>query len=348
MRIPGAKTAAFALRRLVYRFAPRGLILHYHRVAELPTDPYLLCVSPRRFAEQIEVAARYARVVSLSQLVRMLAEGTLPSRTLAVTFDDGYADNLLQAQPILERYAVPATFFVATGYIGQAREFWWDELDRLILQPGTLPGTLSLRIGEREFCYQLGAAARYSDADFQRARGWTIDRPAEPGSRQQLFLELWTSMHALAGADRQCVLDQVLQWAGAERSARATHRTLSAEEVARLGKSDLAEIGAHTVTHPALARLTLAAQRDEIARSKADLEALVERPIASFSYPHGLRSDYTPETVAAVQAAGFGCACTSLAAAVRAGEDRFQLPRNLVRDWDGEAFARHLWGFFRG
>ena len=65
--------------------------------------------------------------------------GDVPSAGVVVTFDDGYADNFHNAKPLLERYEIPATVFVTTGYLQDQREFWWDELERILLQPGTLP-----------------------------------------------------------------------------------------------------------------------------------------------------------------------------------------------------------------
>src|SRR4051812_47294780 len=119
------------------------LILLYHRIAELHSDPWGLAVTPRRFTEHVEALQQHARAMRLQQLPQGLLKGDLPDRSVVVTFDDGYADNLHNAKPVLERYDVPATVFVTTGYIGQEKhEFWWDELDRLFLQPGVLPEKL--------------------------------------------------------------------------------------------------------------------------------------------------------------------------------------------------------------
>src|SRR5215218_491100 len=139
----------------------RVVILLYHRVAELRSDPWGLGVTPRHFAEHLKVLRQYAHPIGLQQLVQGLRDGVLPERSVAVTFDDGYADNLHGAKPLLERYDIPATFFLTTGFLGQEREFWWDELDRLLLQPGILPERLNLSINGNSYQWELGEAARY-------------------------------------------------------------------------------------------------------------------------------------------------------------------------------------------
>jgi len=123
---------------------------------------------------------------------------------------------------------------------------------------------------------------------------------------------------------------------------RRTHRTLTPQEVIGLADGGLVEIGSHTVTHPVLSALPLIAQRAEMDGSKACLEEILGRPVASFAYPFGGRSHYTEQTVAAVREAGFERACSNFAGTVRRGTDRWQLPRFLVRDWDGGEFARNL------
>jgi peptidoglycan/xylan/chitin deacetylase (PgdA/CDA1 family) len=123
------------VRRLSNSIAPGARILMYHRVAEVAVDPWELCVTPQHFAEHLEVLSKFARVVSLSQLTQELDAGKSIDRSIAITFDDGYGDNLLTAKPILEKSDLPATIFVANGYVEQQREYWWDELERLFFQP---------------------------------------------------------------------------------------------------------------------------------------------------------------------------------------------------------------------
>ncbi|HET9531812.1 MAG TPA: polysaccharide deacetylase family protein, partial [Blastocatellia bacterium] len=118
-------------RLLRKRLDRRAVILMYHRVAEVRSDPWSLCVTPQHFAEHMEILRRHARPISLRELTGALREGSVPRRSVVVTFDDGYLDNLKNARPLLERYDIPATFFIATGYLGGEREFWWDELERM-------------------------------------------------------------------------------------------------------------------------------------------------------------------------------------------------------------------------
>lgn len=345
MRIRGLGRLRRVARRLRNRFAPGGLILLYHRVAEVGLDPWSLCVTPRHFAEHLEVLRKHCRPVQLQQLAQAVQDGERPHRQVVVTFDDGYADNLHNAKPLLERYDIPATVFVTSGHIGQEREFWWDEMDRLLLQPGTLPEALRLSFNGSTYQWELGESAYYSKDAYQRYRCWSALGNDNPTPRHSLYRSLYQLLCPLLTDERRKVLDELLAWAGVEPMSRLTHRSLTLAEVSALDQGELIEVGAHTVTHPFLSSLPAAKQREEIKRCKASLEEIVGHPVSSFAYPHG---NYTAQTVAVVQEAGFGCACSTVADVVSLSSDRFQLPRVVVEDWDGEEFAKRLSRWFHG
>lgn len=113
-------------RRLSRSRAPGGLILLYHRVDSVPSDPLGLRVQPTNFASHLEAIRRLGRPVPLEELVRAAASGDDTRGWIALSFDDGYATVLSDALPLLEERDVPATVFVATGAPG--RLFWWDRL----------------------------------------------------------------------------------------------------------------------------------------------------------------------------------------------------------------------------
>ena len=119
-------------------------VLLYHRVIVTSSDPWGLNVSPRHFAEHLEVLRAQWQPIPLNDLVRNMSHGLLSDLQVAVTFDDGYADNLYEVVPALERFDVQATFFVTSGRSSPNREFWWDQLGRVLLQPGELPRWLTL------------------------------------------------------------------------------------------------------------------------------------------------------------------------------------------------------------
>jgi len=317
----------------------------YHRVANLPSDPQLLCVTPEHFAEHLEILRRDYQPLSLLGLAKALGEGTLPNRAVVVTFDDGYADNLENAAPVLRRQGIPATVFVTSGALGRHEEFWWDELDRLILQPGVLPDPLELRIGERVCRWETGPSATYTVDDARLHRDWHVEQPVDLGPRQHLYRSLYDVLQPLPAEPRSCAIEQLRTLAGVDSAGRSTHRTMTAAEVVRLSQDELIEVGAHTVTHPLLATLSVATQRGEIEQSKSCLEDILGKPVVSFSYPHGSRG---AETVALVRAAGFTCAGSSDPDPVWPDADPYQLPRVVVRDWDGDMFARQMKEWMRG
>ncbi len=338
MRICGFNRLSSTAQLFRRWFERKALILMYHRVAEVSTDPWSLCVTPQHFAEHLEILKKHFRPIQLQQLTKALRKGKVPRRSVVVTFDDGYADNLHNARPILECHNVPATVFLSTGYLGQGREFWWDELDRLLLQTGTLPETLRLSINGSYHQWSLGASAHYDEDAFWRYRFWrAMEEP--PDTRHLIYRSLWQLLQPLPESERRKVLNELLTWANAEPAGRPAYRILTQQEVVDLVRGGLVEAGAHTVTHAALSKLPPDLQRDEIQQSKTILEKILGRPVTSFAYPYG---DYTAETVPIVREAGFACACSTLTGVVGGDADRFQLPRVQVEDWDGEEFSRKL------
>lgn len=324
------------------KLAPGGLILMYHRIVELPLDPFALAVTPQHFAEHLEVIRKYSHPISLIEMTQRLKEGQRPHRAVVVTFDDGYTDNLTNAKPLLERFDVPGTVFITSGQIGTEREFFWDELERILLEPGRLPETLKLHVDGDVLEWELGAASNYQQTDYQNHTGWNIDAPSDPSPRHALFRSLHQLLKPLPLSEQQKSLEQLLAWSGREASARETHRTMTMEEVRRLAEGDLITVGSHTVTHPTLSALTIDAQRTELEESKARLEEILNKPVRTFAYPFGGESDYTAETIRLLKEIGYDCACSYFPGIVRAHTDPYQLPRIQVKDWDGDELTRLL------
>jgi peptidoglycan/xylan/chitin deacetylase (PgdA/CDA1 family) len=290
------------------RFADGGAILLYHRVTSLERDPQLLAVTPEHFSEHLAVLRRKANVMPLKKFPAAQESG-FPSCAVALTFDDGYADNYLEAKPILERYDMPATVFVVSGSVDSDREFWWDDVDRMLL--------------------------RAEDATWHVE---TVD--SEP--RHLKYRAACTALRSSSAGERSRMLAELRTAGGLEPTGRPTHRAMTRDQVLKLAEGGLVDIGAHTATHPVLSTLTRADQQSEIETSKKRLEDLLGKPIESFAYPYGGKKDYTADSVACAKSAGFTLACSNFPALVWRSTNRFQLPRFLVRDCNGDEFERRL------
>ncbi|MBD2778162.1 polysaccharide deacetylase family protein [Iningainema tapete] len=325
-------------RNIRGRLAPGGLILMYHRVIKAESDPWSICVSPKHFAEQMFVLRSWGNVIPLKQFNQTVRQGKVPYGKVAITFDDGYTDNLYNAKPILERYEISATMFLTSGYMEQKRELWWDELERLLLTPVSLPSILSLEIGGKVHHWELGLAAHYSEEQRKQDCAWKASVAEPPTKRHALLIELYQLLKQESREMRQQVMDELLTWADCVPQLSARHRLMNKEEVSIVAKSELIEIGAHSVSHPFLSFLPIDKQWQEIRDCKTPLEEIVAQPVESFAYPHG---NYSNQTAALVQQAGFTSACTTEPRSVRKS-NCFELPRIQVEDWDGEEFAKQL------
>jgi peptidoglycan/xylan/chitin deacetylase (PgdA/CDA1 family) len=333
--------------RRLPRTSSKALALMYHRVANETCDPWALCVSPSRFEEQMAALRQAVRVLPLQQLRDHLAAAADQLPSVIVTFDDGYADNFHTAKPVLERYEVPATFFIVSGHVGQPREFWWDELDRLLLQPVSLPASFRLDLDGSVLDADLTGATEYAREDYERNWNWRAWDPP-PTPRHALYYSLWQRLQPMTETDRQQALDAIRRWAGIDPHGRGSHLAMASADLATLARHPLIEVGCHTQTHPRLSSLPVLEQSVEIRGCKDYLERFLKQPVKSFAYPYGGLDDYTAETSAVVREIGFSTACSTSSGIVTASSDLFELPRIAVENWNGEEFAHRLAGWLGG
>src|SRR6266508_1878396 len=323
MRIPGVKTVRLFSRWLQAQIYPGALILGYHRVADVGQDLKKICVTPDHFEEHLQALKKHGNPIGLSALVRCLKQGSLPTKSVVVTFDDGYADNLHQAKPLLEKYEIPATVFVTTGYLG--KEFWCDELERLIVTSNAPPDTLTHYFYEEKFRWQPPVIRGEADVSEQDV------------IQRDLIDSLYHLLLPLEVKDRERIMNAIRSWSESALAVSPAARALNVEELLRIAEGGLIEIGAHTKTHPFLPCLSVQTQEQEILSSKKDLEDILERRVSGFAYPNGAS---TKEARTIVREAGFEYACCSFRDIVRPGCDFQQLSRFWQEDVDGDKFMK--------
>lgn len=339
----GHVTAAL-LRRIATlptRFMPapgkaRGVVLTYHRIANVATDPQCLAVTPRNFADHLEVLRQWVDIVPLDQMSRTVPQIDHRRPTVAITFDDGYVDILSDATPLLARHDIPATVFVVSGHMDHQTEFWWDQLERLILLPESLPQTLTASVNGNRREWHLDRDLPASPSD------WNVLCEARPTPRQQVYLDLVEWMQHLSPEEQTALVESLCECSASAIPCRDTHRPLYPEEVRTLHRHSPVTIGAHTVSHPILSALPVSQQRAELENCKGRLESLIESPVETFAYPDGRTCSYTAETVAMVKEAGFKTACTTSHGVVSDPNTSLTLPRWNIRNWDAARFESEI------
>jgi peptidoglycan/xylan/chitin deacetylase (PgdA/CDA1 family) len=304
----------------------RALILYYHRIAAPAADPWRTSVSPRAFAVQLEFLASEMRVLPLPELVDAARHGRLPERAVAISFDDGYLDNLAQGLPLLERHQLPATFYVASGYLDTPGPYWWDELADLLLGAGPRPAKLDMVLG-----------------------GTRVSLPTatEEQRRIALFGKVDAALKRLPAARIDAALEPLRAWAGRGGASAALSddgltpaRPMTAEEVARLAASELTTIGAHTSLHSDLAEIAGDEQRWEMRSNREQLAEIVGAPPSSLAYPYGRSSRRTRQIAREL---GFDNAVgTREDMPVTAAGPRFELPRMVVYEESPSALEARM------
>ena len=312
----------------------------YHRVSAVRRDPWQLAGTPAHFAEHLEVIRRHGRPLLVRDLTRSLGTGRAPGRAIILTLDDGYADNLLEARPLLERHDVPATVFVAAGCLGRP-SFWWDDLERVILTSTDLPPHLRIVVrGEAGNGIWETTFAIHSTPS-RGMRAGRQGRSLRPGV-------IACSSRCTGSCDRSPTLSGGRPWSlwtpGPGRRHRPARRpALSPSRRSRDSLPTVSSRSAPTRSRiRSCPRSTGRRRRTEIHGSRLALEEITGGTVVSFAYPYGARSDYTPETLSLVKEAGFSGACVTMARPVGRGTPPFELPRFHVEDCDGDGLARRL------
>jgi peptidoglycan/xylan/chitin deacetylase (PgdA/CDA1 family) len=282
---------------------PRLSVLAYHRVLA-ETDP-LLGGEPS--AAEFEQRMRWVKanfdVLSLGEAVRALREDRLPRRSLSITFDDGYADNHRIALPILRRLGLPATFFIATGFLDGGCMF-----NDVVIEAVRRASNPELELGD----LGLGRYPLRSDDE----RSLAIDGIL----RHLKYFEVERRRRTAA---------EIASRAG---SRVPTDLMLTSEQVRALHAAGM-EVGAHTVNHPILAEVPLGQARHEMEASRARLERITGSAVRLFAYPNGSPGrDYHAEHAVLARELGFDAAVSAAWGAAQAGDDLYQIPR--FTPWD--------------
>jgi peptidoglycan/xylan/chitin deacetylase (PgdA/CDA1 family) len=286
---------------------PRGRlsVLTFHRVLPAPDPIRSGEIDAARFDEICGWLASWARVLPLDEAVQRLAKRSLPARALAITFDDGYADNHDVALPILRKHRLNATFFIATGFLGDGR-MWNDVVIEALRE--CAPGPLDL----------VGLIP-----------GWHEPVVVDDMSRRRTAYAIVNQVKYLPHSQRLEVASAVEARCG----TRSTQHLMMSEAQVRALRAAGMVIGAHTVSHPILLNLDAQLIRREVGESKDHLEALIGESVRLFAYPNGKPGvDYDGASTSIVRQLGFDAAFCTAWGAASAASDRYELPR--FTPWD--------------
>ena len=274
---PLSAVMGYATRRATFP------ILSWHRVND-DNDPFFPSLPTHVFEQQMAFVARTYTVLPLEELADRMARNRVPRNALAITFDDGYRDNLTNAAPVLARYGLPATVFLATGAVASGEPLWFDRLAHCVK-------------GARSEMWRTP---------------WGEELPLETASdrlvalgRAQVHLKRMgreARERSISGLPR--MLDC------ADDGIELKGLMLSWDDVRMLAKLDIG-VGGHTVNHPILSRVRPEEAWAEISGCRAMIEAACGRAPRAFAYPNGRREDYSAEVVRMVREAGFTCAVTT-------------------------------------
>jgi peptidoglycan/xylan/chitin deacetylase (PgdA/CDA1 family) len=286
------------------------LVLKYHRVLAAPDLLLPEVPDTHTFAAHMDLVGATCRVLPLSEAVERLFSTSLPPRAACITFDDGYANNLTNAAPILAARQLPATVFVSTGFIGAGR-MWNDTVIEAVRR--------------------AGAELDLSDLGLPRYLF------AEVGARRRAIDAILTALQYRPFDARIAAASVIAERVGHELPSDLM---MSAAQVQGLRAYGI-ETGAHTVSHPILRRVSPETARLEIETSKATLEALTGTTVSLFAYPNGEPArDYDRSHVEMVRRAGFSAAVSTAWGVATRDSDRYQIPRLLP--WDRSALRFSL------
>ena len=294
--------------------------LLYHRVNNLEYDKNLLAVTPENFYDQMIYIKNNFPVIRFEDDWMGVKDDAV-----CITFDDGYMDNFTNALPILQELELPATIFLATGNINTCEEFWWDELERLLLDAGSdYAGSFMLK-------------------DLLFSCKWTTETYLD---RNELYDTLhWLMYDKVTVKRRKDWIRQLREWRNTGSCGRKENRAVWPDEIDI--DSPILTLGAHTVNHPSLRNMSIEEQCYEISQSIKDVENLSGRKVSVFSYPFGGREDFNEVTIRICREQHIIKAAANIPGIWTFQSDDYQIPRNIVRNWNQTEYVRKIEDFWK-
>ncbi len=291
------------VKALASRLSPAGAqarlsVLIFHRVSSVIDPVFPGEPDARWFDRFCGWTKGWFNVLPLDEAIAMLAQGRLPARAAAISFDDGYADNRTVAMPILARHGLDATFFVATGFLDGGR--MWNDT---VIESVRSCADRELRLD----AVGLGAVP-----------------VASPSEKRAAIEAIIAKIKYLPSAERLHAAHVIAEIA---RVSPPRDLMMTSAQVLEMHRGGMG-IGAHTVSHPILARLDRERVVEEIAGSKQSLEKIIDARVGLFAYPNGKPgADYGDKDVEIVRQLGFDGAVSTRPAAAARGCDPLQIPR---------------------
>ncbi len=310
------------------------IVLGYHRVLPPSLLPQSIqpgmFVTPQTFEKHLRYLVKYFKVVTLQDWVAHIEEKKSSSKPLcALTFDDGWIDTYTHAYPLLKKYDIPATIFIATDFIDSDKRFWTDDLTELLASSRSL---LGLRFNHNS---PTVTQTCQSICDYAGSQEYIIEqsialvKPLSPSLKNEVLRTLQT---ALKIRDAQVIEKSFLTWT----------------QIDEMKHSGIINFGSHTHTHPILTTTSVEECTKELTTSK---QIILDRKLAypdfiPFCYPNGSLSESHENLVSSV---GYHCACITKPGRVEIPRDRFKIPRTLLHNDisnSSHLFAARLIGLF--
>jgi peptidoglycan/xylan/chitin deacetylase (PgdA/CDA1 family) len=311
--------------QLATRARPGVAVLIYHSVLDRPTEQADtigagIIHSSAVFAEQMEVVARHYTPVTVEDIRLFLAgAGRMPRKAVAVTFDDGFADNFAVAAPILDRFGIRASFYVTVDAVDRGQPPW--------------------------FCRLRHAFARTAQATWRAPYADGTQPLLTPLDHEEAFLSACRHCARLAGPAQEEAVAAVESCLQVEPLVASPRLMMTWDEVRALRQAGHI-VGSHTLSHPNVAHVSDAELQREVKESGRRLEQRLGAPVTHFSYPWPtLQPHWTARTTTVAREAGYRTAVTCTPGAVRRRHDPLSLRRVAAPQEAGEFHWRLEWAF---
>jgi len=305
---------------ILRRNRPVCQILQFHRVND-DRDPFFAATSVSVFRRQMEYLARNYHVVSLDEVVSGAAFDGRAKFCVAITFDDGYRDNYLYAFPILRQLQLPATIFLATGYVDAGQLPWYDQVCLAFKLTSVRFPSFAAQGGPSGETTQRSDRLRLLDRTLHWLRGM------EEWEREAALRTIFSALHAPSELN---LPNAMLSW----------------NEIRQMHTQGIA-FGGHTVSHPALSKLSRNRLQEELLRCKRTIEEELQRPVRHFAYPFGKHADIGPTAKTVVRECGYQSAVTTVWGFNTPQQDLLELRRCTPWESEIDSFALKLdWNRF--